>query len=167
MATEVIQVIKNGSVTPDRWIHIDEFDELPASGAVTVPLDRFQALSHPILNRTEPFGLRLPNTIGFEDLRGLLDGVALITIDFPRFTDGRGYTLARDLRLRLGYAGELRAVGDVTRDQLLYMARCGFDAFVLKAGKDPHDALEAFDEQDVRYQPAVDQSLPLWRQQSN
>jgi uncharacterized protein (DUF934 family) len=60
--------------------------------------------------------------------------------------------------VRLKYTGEIRAVGDITRDQLLYLSRCGFDSYVLKPGKDPHDALKAFSEQSVRYQPELGQA---------
>ena len=87
----------------------------------------------------------------------------LLAIAFPRFTDGRGYSLGRLLRERHGYRGELRAVGNVLRDQLFYMHRCGFDAFELQPGKSVTEALEAFAELSVRYQAAVDEPRPLFR----
>ena len=93
----------------------------------------------------------------------MLDEVTLLAVEFPKFTDGRGYSIARILRDRYGYTGELRAVGDVLHDQLLFMARCGFDAFELKAGKDIDGALAAFDAFSVYYQGAADEPEPLWR----
>jgi uncharacterized protein (DUF934 family) len=98
-----------------------------------------------------------------DDIAADLGHWSLVTIDFPKFTDGRGYSLARLIRGRLEYVGELRAIGDIMRDQLYYLSRCGFDAFVLKAGKDPVDALAAFTEFTVQYQPSSDEPLPIWR----
>jgi uncharacterized protein (DUF934 family) len=85
---------------------------------------------------------------------GKLDanGIALIAIDFPLYTDGRGYSIAQILRTRLGWTGELRAVGDVMIDTIHYQARCGFDSFLLKAGHDPQLALEAFNAFSFHYQ---------------
>ena len=82
-----------------------------------------------------------------DDVAPLLPWLAtlpLIAIRFPVFTDGRGYSLARLLRGRHGYAGELRAVGDVLRDQLYFLQRCGFDSFALRADQPPEEALAAF-----------------------
>nr|WP_310638858.1 DUF934 domain-containing protein [Burkholderia gladioli] len=87
-------------------------------------------------------------------------------MDFPRFGDGRGYSTAHLLRNRHGWTGELRAIGDVLRDQLNYMSRCGFDAFAVRADRDPHDALNAFTEFSERYQGAVDDAVPLFRRRA-
>jgi uncharacterized protein (DUF934 family) len=84
-------------------------------------------------------------------------------VNFPKFTDGRGYSTGRLLRERYGYRGELRAIGDIFRDQLLYLSRCGFDAFVLRPGEDPQAALAAFGDFSEAYQAAVDRPLPLFR----
>ena len=88
------------------------------------------------------------------------DKLALIAVRFPKFTDGRGYSIARVLR-RLGWQGELRAVGDVLRDQLFYMTRCGFDAFALRADQDAQAALTAFSDFSAPYQPAIDDGVRL------
>lgn len=103
-------------------------------------------------------GVLLENT---DDPRALVDAfdkLALIAVRFPKFTDGRGYSIARELR-RLGWKGELRAVGDVLRDQLFYMTRCGFDAFALRADQDPQTALTAFSDFTAPYQPAMDDGV--------
>lgn len=112
--------------------------------------------------------VQLPNDHGVEAVLPHLDRLALIAIEFPKHTDGRGYTLARLLRERHRFAGELRAVGNVLRDNLLFMHRCGFDAFELDpkygpGGLDPASALSAFDDFDVFYQAAADVRLPLWK----
>ncbi|HLX80691.1 MAG TPA: DUF934 domain-containing protein [Burkholderiales bacterium] len=87
----------------------------------------------------------------------------VIAVNFPRFGDGRGYSIARLLRERYGYQGELRAIGEVARDHLQAMARCGFDAFQLREGEDPQEALAAFDDFGDSYQATVAQPLPLFR----
>jgi uncharacterized protein (DUF934 family) len=81
-----------------------------------------------------------------------LDGVARVEVSFPKFGDGRGYSIARLLRERRGYRGELRAVGHVTRDLLLFLERCGFDAFELRGGEDAHEALASFEDFTHSYQ---------------
>jgi uncharacterized protein (DUF934 family) len=95
-------------------------------------------------------------------LEGKLEGVTLIAVDFARFSDGRGLSTAALLRRRIGYHGELRAVGDVARDQLFQMARCGFDAFQLRAGQDVDDALKAFFDYGEVYQDAADGRAPIF-----
>ena len=77
---------------------------------------------------------------------------ARVEVNFPRFGDGRGYSIARLLRERHGYRGELRAVGQVARDHLYFMERCGFDAFLLRDGEDPHEALRGFEDFSAAYQ---------------
>jgi uncharacterized protein (DUF934 family) len=92
-----------------------------------------------------------------------LDTAARVEVNFPSFTDGRGYSLARLLRERYGYRGELRAVGDVPRDQLFNLARCGFDAFLLREGEDAQSALAALHDFSEAYQASVERPLPLFR----
>ena len=88
--------------------------------------------------------------------------IALVAIRFPAFTDGRGYSTARLLRQRHGWTGELRAVGDVLRDQMFYLARCGFDTFDLKDGESVAEALAGFGDFSEAYQSAADRG-PLFR----
>ncbi len=87
-----------------------------------------------------------------EALTHRLPHVLRIEVHFPKFGDGRGYSLARLLRERYGYGGELRAVGEVARDHLYYMESVGFDSFVLRDGEDPQEALAAFDDFSSAYQ---------------
>jgi uncharacterized protein (DUF934 family) len=83
-----------------------------------------------------------------------LAGATRVEVSFPKFGDGRGYSIAKLLRTRYGYRGELRAVGQITRDHLYYMERVGFDAFELREGEDPAEALAAFETFSVSYQRA-------------
>lgn len=92
-----------------------------------------------------------------------LDKAARVEVNFPSFTDGRGYSIARLLRERFGYQGELRAVGDVQRDQLFYLSRCGFDAFLLRDGVDGGEALTALHDFSEAYQASVERPEPLFR----
>jgi uncharacterized protein (DUF934 family) len=98
-----------------------------------------------------PPDLVLGPTEDLEQAAPSLARARVVAVSFPRFADGRGYSIARLLRERYGYRGELRAVGEVARDHLWLMARCGFDAFELRAGEDPEEALTAFDDFTVSY----------------
>lgn len=155
-------VIENRRIVEDRWQHVADEAELPA-GAVIVSLARWRRDRQALLERGEPLGVRLPNTANVAELAADLPAFEVVALEFPKFADGRAFSQARLLRERLGYRGQIRAVGDVLRDQLLFMARCGFDAFELRADRDPEDALAAFGEFSERYQPAVDQPQPLYR----
>jgi uncharacterized protein (DUF934 family) len=94
---------------------------------------------------------------------GALGRARVVAVRFPKFGDGRAYSIARLLRERYGYKGELRAVGEVGRDHLYYLAQCGFDAFELRAGEDPQEALASFDDFSTSYQSTTAQPLPLFR----
>ena len=98
-----------------------------------------------------------------ETLKDDLAKLAVIAVDFPKFTDGRGYSIAYNLRTRLGWTGELRAIGDVLRDQLFSMQRVGFDAYATRPDRDIHDALKGLSDFSETYQASVDQKVPLFR----
>ena len=128
-------VIKHGLLVADDWTLVTSAPADPARAIL--PLADWQARpDHPAvwLAPEETPDALLPH----------LDRLALVAIHFPVFTDGRGYSLARLLRSRHGYTGELRAVGDVLRDQLYFLQRCGFDSFALRADQPPEEALAAF-----------------------
>lgn len=153
--------------TSDRWQSAPE-GPVPADADVIVPLARLLAEHEALFARSGRTGVRLPNDRGLDPILPYLARLALIAIEIPKFGDGRGYSLARLLRERHGFEGEIRAVGNVLRDQLLYLHRSGFDAFELDpkygpSGLDPAAALAAFDELGVTYQAAADVRLPLWK----
>jgi len=157
-----MRVIKNREVIDDGWRLLESDAAPPATGDVIVSLEQWNRHHAELSSRQGRTGVMLRSSELPEDV-AVLDQVPLIAIDFPKWADGRGYSHARTLRERLGYAGELRAVGDVLRDQLFYMARCGIDSFALKPGKDIHAAVTAFDDFSVTYQPAADDPRPLFR----
>lgn len=136
---------------------------VPAQGDVIVPLALWQQQRANLLARDGRAGVWLQASEGPEPLAGDLGHLPVIAIDFPKLVDGRGYSTARLLRDRYGYRGEIRAIGDVQRDQLLYLARCGFDAFALKEGRDAEAALVAFSEFSEAYQASVERPQPLFR----
>lgn len=155
-----MQIIKDRQVSEDSWQVLPADAELPSNGDVLVALSLWN--SGIARGRSGKVGLVLRPGDDVATIKSL-DQLSLIAIDFPKFTDGRGYSMARLLRERHGYTGELRAVGNVLRDQLLYMERCGFTSFALQPGKDIRGALAAFDELSVRYQAATDVRQPLFR----
>ena len=148
-----MQIIRNQKIETDAWQHVADQDPVPAEGDVTVSLSRWTSEREALDARTGRTGVRLSPGDEPDAVLGDLAALALIAVEFPKFTDGRGYTTARLLRERHGYQGELRAIGHVLRDQLFYMHRVGFDAFELAPGKSLDDALEAFSEFSVTYQP--------------
>ncbi|MFQ6017561.1 MAG: DUF934 domain-containing protein [Kiloniellaceae bacterium] len=154
-------LIKDDKMTADPWVTVADDEALPEDGQPIVSLDRWQSDRTELLRRNAPIGIRLksdqpPNLIA-EDL----DHFAVVALEFPKFTDGRAFSYARLLRERYGYAGELRAVGNVLRDQLLFMQRCGFDAFEVAEGTPLEDWLKAKSEISVWYQPATDGRTPV------
>jgi uncharacterized protein (DUF934 family) len=154
-------LLKDGRLVEDPWRVIDDASPLPASEPAIVSFARFQAERDALLARAAPLGVRLRNTDAADALAGVVDRLELIALEFPKFSDGRAYSQARTLRERLGYAGELRATGDVLIDQALFMRRCGFDAYeIADAARSPRfvAALETFS---VFYQPAGDGRAPV------
>lgn len=161
-------VIKNKTIAQDDWtvLRLGEKDA-PESVAVPpskviVPLKVWQAQRAALQDRTE-LGVWLASDERAEDLRNDIDRFSVIAVDFPKFADGRGYSIAHHLRNRLGYRGELRAIGDVLRDQMYYMQRVGFDAFADRAGKDIGEALKGLSDFTFAYQASSDEKLPLFR----
>ena len=113
-------------------------------------------------DHAEATALVISNDSPLDDLACDLSGFSVIILDFPAFKDGRAYSQARILRDRYGYMGEIRARGAVLRDQLFFMARCGFDAFEF-ASDDTDGAEEALREFSFAYQIAADKAEPVWR----
>ncbi|MGH8808317.1 MAG: DUF934 domain-containing protein [Noviherbaspirillum sp.] len=148
-------------VVDDAWVVVRSAD----AGAVPSPNEilPFPALKERAADESRPRAAWIAPDDAFEAQAQRLCELDLIAVDFPSFRDGRGYSIATLLRARYGWSGELRAIGDVLRDQLNYMRRCGFDAFAVRADKDIHDALKGFSRYSVQYQGAVDQPQPLFR----
>jgi uncharacterized protein (DUF934 family) len=148
-------LIKNGTFVDNTFARVADDEPLP-EGAIVVSLKRWQAEREALAARNAPLGVRLASDQSPEALGVDIHHFALIELEFPKFRDGRGYSWARILRQRLGFTGEIRAVGDVLRDQWLFMSRCGVDAFEVRPGTRIEDFRAALAEQTVFYQPASD-----------
>ena len=160
------RVIRVRRVERDDWRFLglgdgEDLSVLPA-GRIVVPLATWTGRRDELLARRD-VGVWLAPADEPAELAGDLHRLPLVGVRFPKFTDGRGYSTAVLLRRRFGFAGELRAFGDVGRDQLFYLMRAGFDAFSLAPHRNPDAALASLGDFSVRYQGSVDDPLPLFR----
>jgi uncharacterized protein (DUF934 family) len=149
-------LVKQGRITTDLFVHIDDGAELPDDGAILVPAARFLEDPKALLKRTGKVGVIWPNNRDLDDLVPYLDRIAAVALVFPSFRDGRAYSQARLLRERHGYDGELRATGQVLRDQFVFMSRAGFDAFEVKKDADADAFAATMKRYSVFYQPTGD-----------
>jgi uncharacterized protein (DUF934 family) len=157
---QIIRLIEGHPVTDsDVWVRAGDGDPLPESAPALVSLARWQSERGDLARRNVAVGVRLASDETLEGLTGDLERLDLIALDFPNFNDGRHFTTARLLRERYGFRGEIRATGQVLRDQLFAMARCGFDSFELQPHQDAEAAHRAFREISVVFQPAADGRL--------
>ena len=152
-------LIKDGQTVQDPWIGVPDDVELPSNGPIIVSLSRWQNERDALSGRSDPIGIRLASHEAASDIASGLNRIALVALEFPTFRDGRAYSTARLLRERYGFAGELRAVGNVLRDQLLFMHRCGFDAFEIASEDAVESWQKAMEEFSVWYQPASDKRV--------
>lgn len=149
-------LVKDNRLVEDPFAYVPEGGDLPPAGAVLVHVDFWQARRGELLHRGTPLGIRLKSDEPPELIAADLEDLALVALEFPAFRDGRAYSYARILRERYGFAGELRAVGDVLMEQLHFMLRTGFNAFEIE-GDDPLAAFRAaLEDFSVWYQPTGD-----------
>ncbi len=157
-------------VENDAWqvVGADPAEDLAAmpAGPVLVPLALWKSKREALGMRRDPLGVWLKPEDEPGEIAPDLDRFAVVAVHFPKFGDGRGYTTGALLRTRYGYRGELRAFGDIGRDHLIQLARCGFDAFRLADRYDPEAALASFDDLAVRYQGSVDDPAPHFRRRA-
>ena len=153
------RVLRRGSVVADDWT-------LPADpaggGRAIVPLERWRKERAALLSAATAVGVLLPNTADVDAVYPEVGDRPLIALEFPTFADGRALSQAVVLRTRLGYTGELRAVGDITRDLVFWLGRCGFDTIVPRADQDLEACRLALSELQVSYQAAADGRTPVW-----
>jgi uncharacterized protein (DUF934 family) len=149
-------LVKNARITTDLFFHVADGAELPGDGAVLVTAARFLEDPEAMLKRAGKTGVIWPNNRAVDDLVPYLDRLAAVALVFPTFRDGRAYSQARLLRERHGYDGELRATGQVLRDQFVFMSRAGFDAFEVKKDADAEAFAGTMKRYSVFYQPTGD-----------
>lgn len=157
------KIIRNGAIIEDDWLHLEDAEPLPAAGKIIVSLDRWQHQRPVLLDSACAIGVRLSAEQALDDLVADLPHFQLIALEFSVFRDGRSLSLARILREQLGYAGELRAVGDVLQDQMFYMQRVGINAFEPRADRCLEQALASLQGFSAAYQPAADGLTLVWR----
>jgi uncharacterized protein (DUF934 family) len=145
----------------DCFTSVADDDRVP-HGEVIVSFTRFQAEAGTLLNQGRDVGVRVEADQSVEDLAYDLPRIAVMALAFPKFGDGRAYTAARLLRERYGFTGEIRAVGDVLREQAGFMVRCGFDAFVPADGSTPEQWAAAAGRFRHVYQRAADDREPAF-----
>jgi uncharacterized protein (DUF934 family) len=162
------QIIKGREVVADDWsvLRLDESDDAATftvpEGKIIVPLAVWLAQREQLAARAD-VGVWIAPDESADAIKADFDKFGVVAVDFPKFTDGRGYSIAYNLRKRLGYQGELRAIGDVLRDQLFQMYRCGFNAYATRQDRNIHDALKGLTVFSETYQASVDNPLPLFR----
>ena len=159
------KLIKDRVVVDDVWTLLRDatgLDEVPAATPVIVPLALWER-HRDALSARGGVGVWLAPSDDLKALAGDVHRLPLIAVDFPQFTDGRGYSTARLLREKYHFQGELRAVGDVLRDQLYYLQACGFNAFAIRPDRDAAQALTGLSDFSDNYQATATRPLPLFR----
>ena len=156
------RLIKHGAVIDDAWQVLREIPEgnLP-EGKIIVPLNYWLDQRDALLQRGD-VGVWLASDQPPAPLADDLSAIDVIAIDFPLFTDGRGFSYGRTLREHFKYKGEVRAIGQFIRDQLYYLSRCGFDAFAIETA-DPEKAIDSLTDFSDAYSASIDQPLPWFR----
>jgi uncharacterized protein (DUF934 family) len=155
-------ILRQREIVADEWAHLGE--EVASGGALIVPLTELRGADPRWRDWRGPLGVRLTPADPVEELAAELPRLKLVAVEFPNASDGRGYSQGRLLRTRLGFRGELRALGGgVRQDQVYLLARCGFDSIELALGEDLHAARRALARYSVAYQPGAPEA-PLARQ---
>ena len=148
--------VKGGKITADQFAHVADGAELPAEGAILVSATRFLENPEALFARSGKLGVIWPNNRDIEELAPHLGRLAAVALVFPAFKDGRAYSQARLLRERFLYRGELRATGQVLRDQFVFMLRAGFDTFEVRKQADAEAFAQTVKRYSVFYQPTGD-----------
>lgn len=159
------RIIKDGNIISNDWIIANDSSATLPDGNILVSLELWEANKDALLTRPA-VGLWLKNDQCVSTIADSLASFAVIAIDFPSFMDGRGFSIARLLRERYDYQGEIRATGDVIRDQLCYLKRSGFNAFDMDESIDLDAALASLNDFSESYQTGADQKTPLFRRRA-
>ncbi|MDG2522553.1 DUF934 domain-containing protein [Caulobacter segnis] len=150
----------------NEFVHVADEDDAPNVDAVILSFTRFQAEGEALLAAGRKVGVRLESDQAVEDLAYDLPRLSVVALAFPKFRDGRAFTSARLLRERLGFTGEVRAVGDVFREQAGFMVRCGFDAFEPSDGSTAQEWGTAAGRFRHVYQRAADDRAPAFEERA-
>ncbi|MBD3642414.1 MAG: DUF934 domain-containing protein [Marinobacter sp.] len=160
----------DGTIRQDNWVVVPRPEEgeslaIPSDQPALIPADLWLA-GYEHFAGNDQIGVWFDSHDEPEIIADRVNELPLIGVNFPRFVDGRGYSIARLLRERFGYRNELRAIGDVLLDQLQFMKRCGFDSYALRPDKDINHAATCLNFFSQGYQAATDTDLPLFRRRA-
>lgn len=158
------KIIRDGQLVENEWQLVDEVGLFP-DGKILISMSSWNEQQVQIAKRGGEIGIWMASDETPEEIENL-SKIQIIAIRFDNFMDGRGFSIARQLRERYGFKGEIRAVGAPIRDQLTYMVRCGFNAFELAEHYDPAEALASLKDFSDNYQTSVEQKTPLFRRRS-
>ena len=153
-------LVKAGRAVEDHYVRVPDDAPAPEDTAIVVSATRFLADAAELIARGAPTGVLWPNNRRVTELAPHLDRLTLVALTFPSFKDGRAYSQARMLREHYGFRGELRATGDVLRDQFMFLLRAGFDAFEVKKDADAAVFASEIARHTVFYQPTGDGRVP-------
>jgi uncharacterized protein (DUF934 family) len=156
-------LVKGSQIVEDSYVRVLDDAPIPEGVPIIVPGKRFLVDAAELTQRNAPIGLLWPNDRRVAELEQWLDRLALVALVFPKFRDGRAYSQARLLRERHAFKGELRATGDVLRDQFQFLLRAGFDSFEVKKPADALVFAKAAARYSVFYQPGADGRAPVLR----
>lgn len=161
-------LIKNNTVSEDNWTILKEATGPEVLRVVQgknfiVPLKFWKLFRTELDDYTGEIAVWLNSDETVAEIGDEMHSLPLIALNFPVFSDGRSYSNARELRTHFNYQGEIRAIGDVLRDQIFYMASCGFDAFALRYDQDPEECLKSFNDFHTSYAATVTNPQPLFR----
>lgn len=157
-------LVKSGVIAADRFARVADDAPTPGDGAVLLSADRFLAEAADLAQRLDEIGVIWPNHRDIEDIEPHLPRLACVALAFPNFRDGRAYSQARILRERFGYRGELRATGQILRDQFVFLRRAGFDSLEVRKEADAVAYRSVMQRYSVFYQPAGDGGTTVFRQ---
>src|SRR5215468_479414 len=158
-----MRLVRGGRVVADDYVRVLDDAPIPDEVPVIVPAARFLADAAELTRRDVPIGVLWPNNRRISELAPYLDQLALVALVFPNFKDGRAYSQARQLREQYSFRGELRATGNILRDQFLFLLRAGFDALEVMKDADAAVFVQAVSRYSVFYQPAGDRRVPALR----
>lgn len=159
-------LIKENSLTDNIWRTVAKTDDAVTKIAddecVLIPLAMWLEHQAAFINKSN-IGIWLDADEPPEAIADQCNSIAVIAINFPVFSDGRGYSYAQNLRGQYGYKGDLRAIGDIQKDQLYFYKRCGFSSFAIREDRDANTAKAGLEDFSAHYQGAADDSTPLFK----
>ena len=154
-------LLENGRLAEDRFVVVADDAPLPSDAPALIAFARLQREAEALAGRNAALGIQVASATAPEDIAPFLDRVSLVVVEFPKFRDGRGFSIGRALRERYGYTGEIRAVGHVLPDQHAFLLRCGFTAVAVPDGADLAPWAAALGRFRVAYQAGMDAATPV------